>query len=181
MSEQSLGCPRDPKAIPTTWNGIKYRSRLEARWAVFFDEMKIEVQYEPDAFRLPRANYLPDFYLEQFRFFGEVKPIELDARESQLIRELSAMTRCPVLQLIGVPNFRIYDAVQPVFLEDGQDIEIVDYVLDVKAYPKLTKEGRLFGSTGHERGTLPSMMFSREYRDAVMTAKGKRFDPGGRY
>ena len=27
------------KAIPTFYNGIEFRSRLEARWAIFFDNM----------------------------------------------------------------------------------------------------------------------------------------------
>ena len=30
------------KAIDTVYNGYKFRSRLEARWAVFFDEIGIE-------------------------------------------------------------------------------------------------------------------------------------------
>ena len=30
------------KPIETTYNGYKFRSRLEARWAVFFDSAEIE-------------------------------------------------------------------------------------------------------------------------------------------
>ena len=49
----------------TTYNGITYRSRLEARWAVFFDKLGIKYNYEPEGYKLDNGlNYLPDFYLE---------------------------------------------------------------------------------------------------------------------
>lgn len=58
-----------PNAIPTRYAGCHFRSRLEARWAVFFDAMGIPWQYEPQGFEVTwrtsgwRRNYLPDFYL----------------------------------------------------------------------------------------------------------------------
>lgn len=53
------------KAIETEYNGYKFRSRLEARWAVFFDALGIEYQYEPEGFDLGDGIwYLPDFYLK---------------------------------------------------------------------------------------------------------------------
>lgn len=62
-------------AIPTVWNGIKYRSRTEARWAVFFQELNITARYEGEYFKLSNGtNYLPDFYLPEFDVFLEVKP-----------------------------------------------------------------------------------------------------------
>lgn len=51
------------KAIQTRYAGCHFRSRLEARWAVFFDQLEIEWQYEPQGFELPSGPYLPDFYL----------------------------------------------------------------------------------------------------------------------
>lgn len=52
------------KAIETYYNGYRFRSRLEARWAVFFDEAGIRYQYEPEGFELSDGTYyLPDFYL----------------------------------------------------------------------------------------------------------------------
>jgi hypothetical protein len=55
------------KAITTHYGGYKFRSRLEARWAVFFDECGIEWEYEPEGFTVDtprgRINYLPDFWL----------------------------------------------------------------------------------------------------------------------
>ena len=35
-----------PKPIETTYNGVRLRSRLEARWAVFFDALGVKWLYE---------------------------------------------------------------------------------------------------------------------------------------
>ena len=34
-------------AVPTLYRGIEYRSRLQARWAAFFDEIGKQHTYEP--------------------------------------------------------------------------------------------------------------------------------------
>lgn len=34
-------------AIPTKYNGINFRSRLEAKWAAFFDLLEWNWEYEP--------------------------------------------------------------------------------------------------------------------------------------
>jgi hypothetical protein len=60
-------------AIPTSYAGCRFRSRLEARWAVFFDAMGIEWRYEPEGFRIGRRNYLPDFLLPGTGTWIEVK------------------------------------------------------------------------------------------------------------
>lgn len=74
--------------IPTTYEGIKFRSRLEARWAVFFDSMGIEWDYEPEAFGNGFMGYTPDFWLPGKNSWWEVKadakyptrPLELALR-----------------------------------------------------------------------------------------------------
>ena len=63
------------KAIQTHYNGYKFRSRLEARWAVFFDSLDLEYHYEPEGFILNSGNwYLPDFYLPELNLYVEIKP-----------------------------------------------------------------------------------------------------------
>ena len=53
------------KPIETVYNGYRFRSRLEARWAVFFDTLKVNYEYEPEGFELPSGNYyLPDFRIK---------------------------------------------------------------------------------------------------------------------
>lgn len=61
------------KPIETIYNGYKFRSRLEARWAVFFDAMGIEYEYEPEGIEVNGCKYLPDFYFPELELFGEVK------------------------------------------------------------------------------------------------------------
>lgn len=69
-------------SIETQYAGCRFRSRLEARWARFFDHMGIRWQYEPQGFIIPdRLNltaesswsYLPDFYLPDSNVWVEVK------------------------------------------------------------------------------------------------------------
>lgn len=56
------------KAIETEYNGYRFRSRLEARWAVFFDALGIKYEYEPEGFDLGNGlYYLPDFLLRGVR------------------------------------------------------------------------------------------------------------------
>ena len=62
------------RAIETIYRGYRFRSRTEARWAVFFDAAGIEWQYEAEGFELNGARYLPDFYLPELKTFIEVKP-----------------------------------------------------------------------------------------------------------
>ena len=52
------------KAIETEWRGCLFRSRLEARWAVYFEALCIDWEYEPEGFVLDDGKqYLPDFLL----------------------------------------------------------------------------------------------------------------------
>jgi hypothetical protein len=85
------------KAIETQYRGCTFRSRLEARWAVFFDEMGWVWQYEHQGYecswRLSDCtsdatfNYLPDFFLPELNTFVEVKA-QID--DEQLNRFLNA-------------------------------------------------------------------------------------------
>jgi hypothetical protein len=62
--------------IETEYAGVKFRSRTEARWAVFFDALGMRWEHEPEAFELSvGGRYLPDFWLPDFEggAFVEVK------------------------------------------------------------------------------------------------------------
>lgn len=62
------------KAIETCYNGYRFRSRLEARWSVFFDAAGIDYRYEPEGFELTDGTrYLPDFFLPAVGVYVEVK------------------------------------------------------------------------------------------------------------
>lgn len=66
----------DLPAIETVYAGCRFRSRLEARWAVFFDELAISWQYEPEGFVIGGRPYLPDFLLPACGTWVEVKGSE---------------------------------------------------------------------------------------------------------
>jgi hypothetical protein len=61
------------KAIETIFDGYRFRSRLEARWAVFFKTLNIYYEYEKEGYDLDGLYYLPDFYLPQFHAWIEIK------------------------------------------------------------------------------------------------------------
>lgn len=61
------------KAIETRYAGCRFRSRLEARWAVFFDALGIEWYYEPEGFETAYGRYLPDFWLPDSKAWIEIK------------------------------------------------------------------------------------------------------------
>lgn len=62
------------KAIETFYKGYRFRSRLEARWAVLFDSAGIEWVYEQEGYQLSNGqNYLPDFWLPGLGVYAEVK------------------------------------------------------------------------------------------------------------
>ena len=68
----------DFKPIETIYNGYRFRSRLEARWAVFFDAMGIDYEYECEGYEIDFADgstlsYLPDFWLPEYSLHAEVK------------------------------------------------------------------------------------------------------------
>jgi len=72
------------KSKPTIYNGYAFRSRLEARWAVFFDLAGIKYIYEPETYICENGEqYTPDFYLyqsycrykEDQGVFLEIKPV----------------------------------------------------------------------------------------------------------
>lgn len=65
------------KAIETKYKGYKFRSRLEARWAVFFDALGVQWEYEKEGYDLGDAGYyLPDFWLPETKSYLEIKPLD---------------------------------------------------------------------------------------------------------
>ena len=65
----------DIKAIETYYKGYRFRSRLEARWAVFFDALGVRYEYEPEGYYTQYGGYLPDFYLPGSSCFVEIKGV----------------------------------------------------------------------------------------------------------
>ena len=70
-------------AIETEYRGIKFRSRLEARWAAFFDQCGWSWQYEP----VDLNGWMPDFSIEG-KCLVEVKPFERCAQWREEARKI---------------------------------------------------------------------------------------------
>ncbi|MEB3360590.1 MAG: hypothetical protein VKI42_00515 [Synechococcaceae cyanobacterium] len=62
------------KAIETIAFGCRFRSRLEARWAVVLETLGITWMYEHEGFETEHGRYLPDFWLPDLHTYIEIKP-----------------------------------------------------------------------------------------------------------
>ena len=66
-------------AIPTKYNGITFRSKLEAKYAKAFDSLNIPWIYENVGFEFDDGTcYCPDFYLPDTGQYFEVKGLMTD-------------------------------------------------------------------------------------------------------
>ncbi|MEZ2132488.1 MULTISPECIES: hypothetical protein [unclassified Sinorhizobium] len=77
------------KAIPTMYAGTQFRSRLEARWAAFFDLCGMKWEYEP----FDCDGYVPDFLLygKNRSAIAEVKPEPIfDEDDDQIVNGRAA-------------------------------------------------------------------------------------------
>lgn len=129
------------KPIETFYKGYRFRSRLEARWAVFFDALNIDWVYEPEGFHLGSAGcYLPDFFLKNVSCRGgapgvwaEIKPTAPTDEEHKKMELLVSGTKKDGFILFGstplaYPSDKSSSdghyqyAYAPGLFEDGTDI-----------------------------------------------------------
>lgn len=75
------------KSIETKYNGFRFRSRLEARWAIFFDMVGLKYEYEVEGFEMNGIRYLPDFYIPSLDRWFEIKAKPLSEREMKKCEE----------------------------------------------------------------------------------------------
>ena len=124
--------------IETIYHGYRFRSRLEARWAVFFDHLAIVWQYENEGFDLNGCKYLPDFYLQDSQCFVEIKAKEPTKEEIIKARLLHEGTGNAVVILYGDLYDVTYSITQEYFCGISARIfpeEFVEKHFD-KMYPR---------------------------------------------
>lgn len=86
------------------YNGICFRSRLEARWAVFFDVMGIKYEYEPKQFTLDYGvKYTPDFALHNVRWRWKKSPIYVE------IKGFNNWLDIPMDERVRIESFSKYE------------------------------------------------------------------------
>ena len=98
------------KPIQTAYNGYLFRSRLEARWAVFFDTMGIRYEYEAEGYDLDGVWYLPDFWLPEQDCFVEIKPFNRSPKNLKC-ELLSKKLDKSVVLVAGTPHKGGYKAI----------------------------------------------------------------------
>ncbi|THK38126.1 hypothetical protein EHS39_11620 [Ensifer sp. MPMI2T] len=102
------------KAIPTVYNHVQFRSRLEARWAAFFDLCGWQWDYEP----FDLDGWAPDFKIVSgsVAALAEVKPLDATCQDVSVYADVfkkaaahsdkyKVLLLCdgPVNALAGVP------------------------------------------------------------------------------
>lgn len=91
-------------AIETRAYGCKFRSRLEARWAVFLTEAGFDWEYEPEGAELDAGRYLCDFRVtgpSGVQVWLEVKPV-VDAVDDPRWAELAARSGIMLFTVRGM-------------------------------------------------------------------------------
>lgn len=125
------------KAIETKYQGCRFRSRLEARWAVFWDALGVPWSYEPEGYDLDGVLYLPDFWLPTQQMWVEIKgnTPTLEERHKALLlaREgehpvviFSGSIACGVLGGVAVPSGFTPDAFVWGECSRCQEVNLID-------------------------------------------------------
>lgn len=166
--------------IQTRYKGYHFRSRLEARWAVYFDTIGCEWEYEPDGFHLPDGSlYLPDFWLKTVKMWAEVKPDWPTDDEVSKAKMLAAETGRSVLFLDGTPRDTNYWAVYRDDSDDfNQGFPWVDFFLNNWYFD----EKRFYCSTpcdfGPNRPDQEAFAPDELTCEAIDAARSARFEHG---
>jgi len=165
------------KAIETVYRGWRFRSRLEARWAVFFDALGIAWEYEPEGYELSDGSYyLPDFWLPTFNrgMFVEVKPTEdSDFSKAHLLaKDLAAR----VWLAWGTPAVRSYVVV------DGRVNAGCPMWDGLPNADQAEHENRMYAGPEYDPTTMPETEWRRWIGEtlpaAVEAARSARFEHG---
>lgn len=121
------------KVIENEYKGYKFRSRLEARWAVFFEEMGFEWRYlKPKKVEA----YLPDFFLPERNTWIEISqktPKAEDLRKYEAFAERQ-------LKINNI-NFRLFVGDIPT---TTSDFGVIDHF--VKNKSSLRKYGTILNN-----------------------------------
>ena len=170
------------QAIETSYAGCRFRSRLEARWAVFLDQLGVTWRYEPQGFQMADGSrYLPDFYLPDERMCVEVKGGETAlAGDADRITAFARQGNMRVLVLGDVPQVPNpeYPHSVPVHCVIGRT-GVVEYalftadgisttVITVRALPRLHASA----------GLLAGLRASADVEAAYEAARKARFEFG---
>ena len=194
------------KPIQTEYKGYLFRSRLEARWAVFFDALGVRWEYEPEGFDLGDGiMYLPDFLLHgvtiNHGYFKRNRDVYVEVKGQMSDEDAEKINR---FYEAGYPAESDWGVSRTAVLvvgniPDGEDLrEILDYMQeqayeahgdwpncynfktidgdDFAAYPGIDKKG-VFNLFGDDSSYLWSIN-SAATEAAYRKARQARFEFG---
>lgn len=122
---------KEIKPIETFYKGCRFRSRAEARWAVFFDACNVEWEYEPEGYDLGNGlYYLPDFLLHNIGIRGS----EDDGQTFDLYIEVKGSNKIIPEEIEKIGNFS-------PFLPEEHEKYKDDYYLRLKNRKKILVVG----------------------------------------
>jgi hypothetical protein len=152
--------------IPTRYQGYLFRSRLEARWAVYFDAVGLRWVYEPEGFDLGNGlAYLPDFWLPQVKHWCECKPEEFSAVEIVKATRLVEGSQFPLVMLVAPPSPHSYWSIRP------GETDFIDVIVDAR----YVRQNRFFTDTGCD-GDFEDLTYIPEVVYACQCARSARFE-----
>ena len=100
------------KPIETNYKNHKFRSRLEARYAVFFDAIGLKWIYEMEGYILQNGQcYLPDFYLPELDCFVEIKPDSASMEDTEKARIFGKEKSIALMK--GLPSNKPFKVFSP--------------------------------------------------------------------
>lgn len=165
------------KAIETKYKGYRFRSRLEARWAVFFDALGVAWEYEKEGYNLGAAGwYLPDFWIKadtspgsDYWVWAEVKPVTFSPDEIERCKALTIATNDGCIMLEGLPAFRSYEAFH--YNKEENTVWKNDVLLHFS-------KGRFWWSPSSFEDIQYHLTSDSQYVWAVEAARSARFEHG---
>lgn len=149
------------KAINTRYKGYNFRSRLEARWAVFLDTLGWSWGYEVQGYDLGVGGqgwYLPDFELKDSRLWLEVKPVRHEWVVGEAVK-YNALVAAGNAQFGG-------QEVCSLILVEGDPLEHTAHIFEGGV--DFTASDNCFGQR----------TYTREFRHAANCARAARFEHG---
>lgn len=166
-------------AIETEYKGYRFRSRLEARWAVAFDAMGIKYEYEPEGFVLnDGSKYLPDFRLLNVRhssYFNEFEPMYAEVKGVMSAYDLKRIQLfpAPIVVIGNIPN-----VVDDLYWENDSKkwYEWSHIFINYDQYPGYFSKykGEIwFCGPDHDEWDCGALMF-----EGISAAKKARFEHG---
>lgn len=165
------------RVLPTEYRGLKYRSRAEARWAVVFDVVGWQHQYEPEAFQLPSGIYCPDFYLPDVDAYFEVKGREPTDNEKLKAEELCVATRTTVIVSSGPPNPDRNEWDEDLYTFNPESLDGIEFFADVQIGGFVSRRREDHPACSIHLGNLSHLgsLHEVDWRTAFRKAANNRF------